>query len=213
MQRRLLVVAGMIGFALILGATVLREPIAWAAAQVVDAHVTNLDPNGNIMVHEQGTASVTGTVGLDPGANTVKLDASANAVRPVEQPFQQLIIVSTEDGLEQCGSIAPPSGMSLTIDSFSAEVFAARKPQAYIRSVRIDDGGSFLVVRGLALDLRPLPRDRWAGDVQTRLTTGHAPDPRGGTWLYTVCVSGEDADGFFFASIQAVVSGTLTPEQ
>jgi hypothetical protein len=212
MQRRLLVVAGMIGLALILGATVLRESVAWAA-EVVDAHITNLDPNGNIMVHEQGTASVTGTVGLDPGANTVKLDASANAARPVAQPFQQLLVVSTQDGLEQCRSISPPSGMSLTIESFIAELFAPRKPRGYIRSVRIDDSGSLGSVRGLALHLRPLPRDRWAGDVQTRLTTGHASDPFGATWHYAVCVAGEDADGFFHASIQAVVSGTLTPEQ
>jgi hypothetical protein len=211
MRRGSLVVAGMVGLALILGATVLREPVAWAA-QLVDAHITNLDSNGNIKVHEQGTASVNGTVGLDPGANTVKLDAAANAVRPVEQPFQQMVIVSTQDGLEQCKTIRPPADMILTIDSFNAEVFASRKPQAYIRSLRVDDSGSVTSSRGLALDLRPLPRARWAGDVQTRLTTGSASDPFIGTWHYEVCVSGEDADGLFFASIQAVVSGTLTPE-
>ena len=53
--------------ATVLGATVLREPIAWAA-QVVDAQiVAPLDANGNVKVHEQGTANVNvsgGTVNL-----------------------------------------------------------------------------------------------------------------------------------------------------
>jgi hypothetical protein len=42
----------------VLGATVFREPIAWAA-QTVDATIIGpLDNNGNVKVHEQGTATV-----------------------------------------------------------------------------------------------------------------------------------------------------------
>lgn len=54
----------------ILGATVLREPLAWAAAPITSVFVTNdesrpipvreqnVDPFGLIKVHEQGTADV-----------------------------------------------------------------------------------------------------------------------------------------------------------
>lgn len=54
----------------VLGATVLQEPLAHAAAPIVSVLVTNdaarpvpareqnLDPDGNIKVHEQGTADV-----------------------------------------------------------------------------------------------------------------------------------------------------------
>jgi hypothetical protein len=54
----------------LLGATVLREPVAWAAVPIASVLVTNdesrpvpvreqnLDPDGNIKVHEQGTVAV-----------------------------------------------------------------------------------------------------------------------------------------------------------
>jgi hypothetical protein len=48
-----------------LGATVLREPIASAAQSVSATIVGPLDGNGNVKVHEQGTASVTSLD--DPG--------------------------------------------------------------------------------------------------------------------------------------------------
>jgi hypothetical protein len=58
----------------ILGATVLREPIAHAA-QAVDATIIGpLDGRGNVKVHEQGIAQVAGTVGLSTSENSVKVD-------------------------------------------------------------------------------------------------------------------------------------------
>ena len=57
MKKSSFVVLLLVG-ATVLGATVLREPIAWAA-QAVDAQIIGpLDANGNVKVHEQGTASV-----------------------------------------------------------------------------------------------------------------------------------------------------------
>jgi hypothetical protein len=57
MKKSSFVVLLLVG-ATVLGATVLREPIAWAA-QAVDANiVAPLDANGNLKVHEQGTAAV-----------------------------------------------------------------------------------------------------------------------------------------------------------
>jgi hypothetical protein len=44
--------------ATILGSTILREPIASAAQSVSATIVGPLDANGNVAVHEQGTASV-----------------------------------------------------------------------------------------------------------------------------------------------------------
>jgi hypothetical protein len=68
-MKKLLVVILVLA-ATLLGATALREPIA-AAAQSVGANITGpLDGQGNVRVHEQGTASVnvanSPTVRLDP---------------------------------------------------------------------------------------------------------------------------------------------------
>src|SRR5438128_1891572 len=56
--------------ATILGGTVLREPIAYAAQSVSATVVGPLDSNGNVAVHEQGTATVAGTIGARPAAPT-----------------------------------------------------------------------------------------------------------------------------------------------
>jgi len=50
------------------------------AATPLSVREQNLDASGFIRVHEQGTASVSGTVGLSSSANTVKLDPTANSV-------------------------------------------------------------------------------------------------------------------------------------
>jgi hypothetical protein len=49
--------------ATVLGATVLREPVADAASAVLQVNIVGpVDGDGNVKVHEQGTASVEGTV-------------------------------------------------------------------------------------------------------------------------------------------------------
>jgi hypothetical protein len=84
----------LIGVGVVLGTTVFRDDIAQAAGLAGSAPVTvlntpdqavptreqNTDGSGAIKVHEQGTASVSGTVGLSASANTVKLDPAANTV-------------------------------------------------------------------------------------------------------------------------------------
>jgi hypothetical protein len=63
--------------ATVLGATVLREPIAWAA-QSVDANIVGpLDANGNVRVHEQGTAAV-----HEQGTANVKVTNSSLSIAP-----------------------------------------------------------------------------------------------------------------------------------
>lgn len=82
---KLLASGGLVLLALILGATVFREPVAWAA-QAVDAHITNLDANGNIKVHEQGTANV-----AVQGTPTVNV---ANASLPVTPSYETQLLVN-----------------------------------------------------------------------------------------------------------------------
>jgi hypothetical protein len=73
-QPRWLIVALFLAAAAILGATVFRESVAYAA-QVLDARVIGpLDSEGNISIHEQGTAAVDVT-------------NSSIAVRPVGEPI------------------------------------------------------------------------------------------------------------------------------
>jgi hypothetical protein len=96
MKQRIVFVISLVGLATVLGATVFRDQVAWAA-QSVDAHITNLDASGNVKVHEQGTADVHvsgGAVGLDASANTVKLDQS-NGPLPVtvkDNPAFQTVV-------------------------------------------------------------------------------------------------------------------------
>jgi hypothetical protein len=62
-MRRMLIVLALVGASMVLGATVFREQVAWAA-QAVDAKIIGpVDSNGNVMVHEQGTADVNVTNG------------------------------------------------------------------------------------------------------------------------------------------------------
>jgi len=70
MRQKVLVVLLVIGISAVLGATILREPIARAAAPITSVFVSNdaahpvpvvetrADANGNVKVHEQGTANV-----------------------------------------------------------------------------------------------------------------------------------------------------------
>ena len=84
----------------ILGATVFREQVAWAA-QLVDANVTNVDKNGNIKVHEQGTARV----------------------QEQRLPFMQIRGRAILDGQRtQRFEVAVPDGKVLVIESVSFEV-------------------------------------------------------------------------------------------
>jgi hypothetical protein len=112
----------------ILGATVMREPIAWAA-QIVDAKiVAPLDGAGNVMVHEQGTVQVAGTVGIRPAANDVTIDNPAASPVPVAvqqaaiEPVQERVRISLADGEsdEEAPVYTVPAGKLLVITFVSA---------------------------------------------------------------------------------------------
>jgi len=63
---------------ILLGATVFRDQIANATGSAPVTE-TNIDSNGFIRVHEQGTANVSGTFGISSSANTVSLSADDRA--------------------------------------------------------------------------------------------------------------------------------------
>lgn len=107
----------------------------------------NLDAQGNIKVHEQGTpqVSLTGSprVGLDPTlGNTVKIDTNANRVQvdqPASQPFltqaadnpafTPVEVTRTDDtGAAVLDLYTVPAHEVLVIEEFSAETRAASAP-------------------------------------------------------------------------------------
>jgi hypothetical protein len=94
--------------AIVLGATVLREPIAYAA-QTVDAKIIGpLDENGNVKVHEQGTASVEVNSSKEKPVVVDELDT------PPTEPFQWDTWRSADD------IITVPLGRMLVIEYASA---------------------------------------------------------------------------------------------
>ena len=68
--------------AIVLGSTVFREQIAHAATTPFQQVVVQNTSTNPVPVTQVGTSttSVTGTVGIDPGQNTVKLDSNGNTV-------------------------------------------------------------------------------------------------------------------------------------
>lgn len=94
--------------ATILGATVLREPIAWAA-QSVDANIIGpLDGQGNVKVHEQGTANV-------------QLATSPRNPVDVREVSTPMIVPFQREGDPDHLSFAVPSGWSAVVEYVSGE--------------------------------------------------------------------------------------------
>lgn len=58
MRRALIPTVLLVLLSVVLGATVFRESVAWAAQSVEATIIGPLDGNGNVKVHEQGTANV-----------------------------------------------------------------------------------------------------------------------------------------------------------
>jgi hypothetical protein len=112
----MLVVVG----ATILGGTVLREPIAYAAQNAGATIVGPLDGDGNVKVHEQGTANVNVTNGAVPVH-----EQGTTAVRSADEEIT-LQGVAHEDG-PFCGNdiYTVPAGKELVIEYASVFTFDA----------------------------------------------------------------------------------------
>jgi len=130
----------------LLGATVFRDRIAQAAGSAMADKPTapveeqNLDANGNIRVHEQGTASVTGTLSLSGNANTVKIDPSANTVALSSADRDKL---DTANG--HLAGIDSATG-KLTFDSSGNLRTASPEPAAATKLYYAGDGASQYVL-------------------------------------------------------------------
>src|SRR6516164_6354037 len=103
--------------AVILGATVFREQLVQAATPFQNVVVTNTSTNP-IPVQQQGSSSVTGTVGIDPTKNAVKLDPGGNTVNLGSTDSGHLANIDSAasrlsfDGngnLKTAAQVAPPS--------------------------------------------------------------------------------------------------------
>jgi hypothetical protein len=125
---------------MILGATVFRDQVAGTTAlaeevtvnntpaQAVPVREQNLDANGNIAIHEQGTAQVAGTIGIDPSANSVVIGNSASDPVPVAlqppplEPVQETVTVGLGTGEtdDQEPLFTVPAGKRLIVDFVSA---------------------------------------------------------------------------------------------
>jgi hypothetical protein len=168
-MQKLGIAALIVTTSLVLGATVLREPVAWAA-QVVDAHITNVDANGDIRVHEQGTANVSvmndlvpvheqgtahvgGTVGLDPSANTVKIDSSeplaTSDVNAPTGPGSEPVVIAAVGGtipegvaclpFDRASRYTVPPGHELVIEYADAQVSSLSGDEAAAVDLTVSD--------------------------------------------------------------------------
>jgi hypothetical protein len=127
MKHRILVTLALIGAA-ILGATLLRAPIV-TAAQNVGATITGpLDGQGNVKVHEQGTATVSGTVTGRPAApsdpwNISRHLTGADGLTGVGRPSAEIDVTSLSASHDFfASSTSQPSEVSLA--SFSVPTTA-----------------------------------------------------------------------------------------
>src|SRR5262245_17673609 len=121
--------------ATLLGATVLREPIARAAQSTATTIVGPLDVNGNVKVHEQGTAAVSDTAaaGKLDTANThlARIDDATATDAIVLQPQ---VHINDGDPAEGVGSAAVPDGKRLVVDEISVQVAipTGQEPTAFV---------------------------------------------------------------------------------
>jgi hypothetical protein len=155
------------------------------------AQLAKVDASGNVAVSVANTPTVA--------------IAGTPTVRVARQPFQQFVAVFSPGGGDFCEAIVVPSGMRLTIESFSANVLWFEKPSVYLRTDTTLGGGT-TEVRSVALDMHQLYTNTWAGSVQTLLFTGGdlGPDPAR-TYAVYACTLGIGVE------LRGLVTGHLEP--
>jgi hypothetical protein len=136
MRKALAVGTVLLATSAVLGGTVFRQQVADAAnlmsvfvtndsAHPVPVREQNTDANGNIKVHEQGTAnvSVQGTPGVTIANTTVPVhEQGTAAVRPSEDEVGITSLFQNSQG-GNCGGVlySVPSGQELIVQYLSAE--------------------------------------------------------------------------------------------
>ncbi len=185
---------------------------AAVAAQISKVFVTNTaaDPVPASIVGNP-TVTISGTPSVSVANSPTVTISGTPTVQPVETPFQEFVAASSS-GSEACDTIDVPSGKTLTIDSFSADVDGQRQPDVYLlTTVSAPGGGGGNFVRSVRLALRSsVDQTSWSGDVETKLFSGNANDPSGVTYSYRACIFATDTQGTFLADFRGFVSGTLS---
>jgi len=126
-MRRIVVIAALLGAGVVLGATGLGGTIADAATPFTNVIIgnTSTDPvpvteqnvdNGNIRVHEEGTATVAGTVSLG-SADADNLDAAATHLSRIDTAASKLAF----DGSGSL-KVAPQGTQTVHVDNTSLQV-------------------------------------------------------------------------------------------
>jgi hypothetical protein len=124
--------------ATVLGATVLREPIA-RASQVVDANIIGpLDEQGNVKVHEQGALQVASS-----SSNPLWVKAADN---PAFEPYNEHIFFFHDAPGSLCQERPVPQGKRLVLETVSARFSSPQNEiaQASFGVLRTTDGATFL---------------------------------------------------------------------
>ena len=175
---------------------------------VQNVHEQNVDAQGNIKVHEQGTPSVK----IDPTANTVKLDPTAAPVptiaadNPAFTPVNSTAIFLLRDANLQgvVGTVyTVPAGHELVIEQFSirgTEPLGSHFVATYFRTVAGGQVADFDVATTVvAAD----SADVEAGDMETHVYA----DPQ----TTVDCVVGRNASETANAGVECNLSGYLVP--
>jgi hypothetical protein len=143
-MKKMHIAALVIVVATILGATVLREPIANAASSVSATIVGPLDAQGNVKTHEQGTANV----------------AVTNA--PASHPLEVSGVISLADG-QVFGDQYPytvPAGKRLVIEYLTAKAYVPTGSDQQVQIQLFDSTSRSAPQRVLTfLPVRDIPFD------------------------------------------------------
>jgi hypothetical protein len=134
MRRALIPAFLLVLVSVVLGATVFREPVAWAAQTVDSTIIGPLDGQGNVRVHEQGTAQVVDTDSPARKAALFRFSGLTDIV-----PAGQRFIVSYLNVRGEIFSGAPPAtSCRLTV--------IAGDLTSFIGSIRLLDAGGSSVI-------------------------------------------------------------------
>lgn len=202
--RKLAAAAGMVLVSTVLGATVFQQPIAGAAGSVqsfligndaahaIPVREQNLDADGNVRTHEQGTANVNVT----------------NAAVPVLEkhtPFQVALTKTNWEGQSAAGlNVSIPTGKMLVVQTLSASAYVEAGQSVKVQVVTQGAGG--LAEHVITLESQGTfgGRDLYAGSAPiTAYAAGGSP---ANGIMATFIRSAATGDG---GNVQLSVSGYL----
>src|SRR5712691_4879578 len=129
---------------LVLGATIFREPVVWAAQSLGVTILGPLDAGGNVAVHEQGTAAVTVTNSSVPVHEQGTVPAAQSGAWHVS--IDGTPKVASADATTLVGSYvgAPDGGVAFT-EAVNAEISGDRSVRVMTNCFAGADCGNITV--------------------------------------------------------------------